>query len=139
MRLSTERILIGIFALLIPFIPAAKAYALPIVPVKVLHFASRANFVPIKLYTRWRLHSPKQFACLSAIFEAESHWNPFAHNTTAVWMGGKAYYAGGIPQILGLKTSVSPYRQVEAGIRYVNRRYGNSCNALAFHQSTGWY
>ena len=138
MRISTKRVIIGIFALLIPFIPASKAYSsVRIIP---RHFAAKADFVPIKMWTRWKFtHRLKEFACLDAIFNSESHWNPKAHNTQAVWMGGKAYYAGGIPQLLGLKTSVNPYRQVSAGINYVNRRYQSPCRALTWHLKHGWY
>ena len=134
MRLSTKRVAIGIVALLIPFIPAAKAYAIPEGP----HFLAKADFVPIKMWAGWKV-GPKEFACLDAIFTAESHWNAKAHNSQAVWMGGKKYHAGGIPQILGLSTKVNPYRQVNLGIRYINRRYGNSCKALAWHRWKGWY
>lgn len=139
MGISTRRILIGVFALLVPFIPAAKAYALPTFA-KLPHFPTKANFVPIKMWTHWKFaSSPKEFACLDAIFTAESHWNAKAHNSEAVFMGGKRYYAGGIPQILGLSPKVSPYRQVNLGIRYINRRYGSPCRALAFHRVNGWY
>jgi len=136
MRLSTKRVAIGIFALLMPFVPAAKAYALPSGP----HFAAKADFVPVKSWTHWKFAGhPQEFACLDAIFTAESHWNAKAYNSEPVWMGGKKYHAGGIPQILGLSPKVNAYKQVLLGIRYINRRYHSACRALAWHKIKGWY
>lgn len=137
MRLSTKLVALGIATILMPSIFAPKVSAIPLTLSK--HFPSRADFVPIKLFVSWKfMKSPKEFACLDAIFTAESHWNAFAHNTEPVFMNGKRYFAKGIPQILGLTTN-NPYKQVDAGIRYVSRRYGNACNALAFRDSHGWY
>ena len=138
MKLSIMKVAIAVAVFIMPFVYLPKVNALIFAPVK--HYRAVADFIPIKLFAKMKFrHSPKQFACLDRIFTLESHWNKNAINSTPVWMGGKKYFAGGIPQILGLSTKTSPYRQVNAGIHYINRRYGSACKALAFHNWKGWY
>jgi len=85
------------------------------------------------------LISPKEFSCLDRLFSKESRWSSRAYNSQIVWMGGKKYHAGGIPQILGLSIKDSPYVQIRAGIHYINRRYGSPCKAWEFWKSHYWY
>jgi hypothetical protein len=76
--------------------------------------------------------------CLRNLWQSESHFNPHALN-----MGSKAY---GIAQFLPVtwenykleKTSVAA-KQIEYGLHYIQVRYGNACNAWAFHKKHGWY
>jgi hypothetical protein len=60
----------------------------------------------------------------------ESRWDHKAKN--------KKSSAFGIPQILGLKEK-NPYRQIDAGLKYIKHRHNTPCQALAFHKKFGWY
>jgi hypothetical protein len=78
-----------------------------------------------------------QFPAIDSIFTRESNWNPNAQNPTS-----SAY---GIPQFLnatwaayGGKTS-DPGRQINAGISYMNDRYGSPNAANAFWNAHHWY
>ena len=141
MKLSIMKVAIAVAVLIMPFVYLPQASAITILPrLPIRHYRAMADFIPIKLFAKMKFrHSPKQFACLDRIFTLESHWNRFAHNTTPVWMGGKKYFAGGIPQILGLSTKTSAYFQVNAGIHYINRRYGSNCAAWEHWEMWGSY
>jgi len=135
MRLSTKRVAIGVVALLIPFIPASHASAMPSGP----HFAAKANFVPVKMWTRWHLKSAKEFACLDRLINLESRgWNPYAKNPSSGAYGIFQF----MPQTwgnYGVKKTSNPYKQVSYGLRYIAKRYDSSCRALAWHKIKGWY
>jgi len=83
-----------------------------------------------KLYAHIIVGSDKQYRCLVELWDRESHWNPKADNPKS-----SAY---GIPQLLRMRTT-NPYRQIELGIKYITKRYGNSCVALARHKRVGHY
>ena len=79
-----------------------------------------------------------QFSCLEALWGKESGWNPNAQNPTS-----SAY---GRPQFLdstwagtGIGKTSDGYRQIDAGLIYINNRYGSPCGAWSHSQSTGWY
>ncbi|MGY1616171.1 transglycosylase SLT domain-containing protein [Geodermatophilus sp. SYSU D00691] len=79
-----------------------------------------------------------EFSCLEKLWGRESGWNPNAQNPTST--------AYGIPQFLdstwastGIAKTSDPYRQIDAGLIYINERYGSPCGAWAHSQSTGWY
>jgi len=76
----------------------------------------------------WR---PVEWRCLDELWHRESRWNPKADNPRS-----SAY---GIPQLLRLDPDLSPFEQVEAGVRYVVHRYDNPCAALRHHDRRGWY
>jgi hypothetical protein len=81
----------------------------------------------------------RQFACLDALWVAESQWNPRATNKTT-----GAY---GIPQSLpaskmalaGSNWRTSPLTQVRWGLQYIAKRYGTACQAWTFRSYNGWY
>ena len=84
-----------------------------------------------KLYTHMKLGSDKQYRCVVILWRLESRWNPKAAN--------KHSSARGIPQLLKL-TETDPYKQIDLGIKYVDKRYsGDYCKALAFHKRHGHY
>ena len=80
-----------------------------------------------------------QYDCLVALWNRESHWNVYAHNT-----GSGAY---GIPQALpGEKMATvaddwqtNPATQIEWGLRYIEGRYGSPCGAWAHSEAVHWY
>jgi hypothetical protein len=79
-----------------------------------------------------------QFSCLESLWGRESGWNPNAQNPNS-----SAY---GIPQFLdstwastGIAKTSNGYRQIDAGLAYVDSRYGSPCGAWSHSQSSGWY
>ena len=83
-----------------------------------------------KLYSHIKLTNHKQYLCLEKLWYLESKWNPLADN--------KRSSAYGIPQLLKLKTN-DPYKQIDAGLKYIEARHLNPCLALAFHKKHGYY
>lgn len=83
--------------------------------------------------------SDEDFYNLVVLWEKESHWNMYAQNR----------YSGayGIPQALPaskMASAGSDYltnyeTQINWGLNYIQRRYGNPSNALSHSHSTGWY
>jgi hypothetical protein len=79
-----------------------------------------------------------QMSCLENLWGKESGWNPNAQNPSS-----SAY---GIPQFLdstwastGIAKTSDGYRQIDAGLIYLDDRYGSPCGGWAHSQSTGWY
>jgi hypothetical protein len=79
-----------------------------------------------------------QFSCLESLWGKESGWNPNAQNPTS-----SAY---GIPQFLdstwagtGIAKTSDGYRQIDAGLIYINNRYGSPCAAWSHSQANNWY
>jgi hypothetical protein len=83
-----------------------------------------------KLYSHIKLTNHRQYLCLEQLWHLESRWNPLADN--------KRSTAFGIPQLLKLKTK-DPYKQIDAGLIYIAKRYGTPCKALTYHLKTGHY
>ena len=83
-----------------------------------------------KVYSHIKLTNSRQYLCLEKLWHLESKWNPLADN--------KRSTAFGIPQLLKLKTK-DPYKQIDAGLIYISKRYSNPCKALAFHLKHGYY
>ena len=80
-----------------------------------------------------------QFDCLVALWNKESGWNVYAHNT-----GSGAY---GIPQALpgdkmssvGADWATNPATQITWGLIYIQGRYGTPCDAWAYSGVNGYY
>src|SRR6476661_2628923 len=77
-------------------------------------------------------------SCLENLWGKESGWNPNAQNP-----GSTAY---GIPQFLnstwgttGIPKTSDGYKQIDAGLIYIDRAYGSPCGAWSHSRSTGWY
>ena len=97
--------------------------------------APRGSF---KEYAMSKVGSAQQFSCLENLWGKESGWNPNAQNPTST--------AYGIPQFLnstwastGIAKTSDGYRQIDAGLIYIDSRYGSPCGAWSHSQSTGWY
>ncbi|MGY1831333.1 transglycosylase SLT domain-containing protein [Geodermatophilus sp. SYSU D01180] len=91
-----------------------------------------------KDYAMSKVGSGEQFSCLEKLWGKESGWNPNAQNPTST--------AYGIPQFLdstwastGIAKTSDGYRQIDAGLIYIEQRYGTPCDAWAHSQATGWY
>ena len=90
-------------------------------------------------YARGQLGgNASEFSCLESLWGKESGWNPNAQNPSST--------AYGIPQFLdstwagtGIAKTSDGYRQIDAGLIYIDSRYGSPCGAWAHSKSTGWY
>jgi hypothetical protein len=79
-----------------------------------------------------------EFSCLENLWGKESGWNPNAQNPSST--------AYGIPQFLdstwagtGIAKTSDGFRQIDAGLIYIDSRYGSPCGAWSHSQSTGWF
>ena len=88
----------------------------------------------VKSYAQEKLKDYKwdneQFSCLKILWTKESNWNPKSDNPQST--------AFGIAQMLNEK-STDPKKQIHNGLRYIEHRYGNPCNAWKFWRSHYWY
>ena len=91
-----------------------------------------------KDYAASGFRSPAQFDCLDLLWEAESNWNPYAQNPTSTAYG-IAQFINATWATTGIAKTSNPYRQIDAGLIYIDERYGTSCDAWAFHQTNNWY
>jgi hypothetical protein len=114
---------------------AKKAAAAPAPAAGGSSSAPRGSF---KDYAMSKVGSAQQFSCLENLWGKESGWNPNAQNPSST--------AYGIPQFLnstwastGIAKTSDGYRQIDAGLIYIDSRYGSPCGAWAHSQSTGWY
>lgn len=83
-----------------------------------------------KLYAHSRLIDYKQFQCLNQIITKESRWNVSARN-------GSHYGLGQMRSVW--YRDLDGYRQIDATIAYVFKRYGSMCNAWRFHVRNNYY
>ncbi len=88
---------------------------------------SKENY---KIYAHLKLLDDKQYRCLVTLWRMESQWSPTAKN--------KKSSAYGIPQLLKMKET-NPYKQIDLGLKYIAKRYGNPCKALDHHKKVGHY
>jgi hypothetical protein len=79
-----------------------------------------------------------QFGCLQSLWGKESGWNPNAHNPSST--------AYGIPQLLdstwagtGIAKTSDGFRQIDAGLVYIDRAYGSPCGAWSHSRAYNWY
>jgi hypothetical protein len=79
-----------------------------------------------------------QFGCLQNLWGKESDWNPDAHNPAST--------AYGIPQLLdstwagtGIAKTSDGFRQIDAGLVYIDRAYGSPCGAWSHSRAYNWY
>ncbi len=118
---------------------AAKAAAPAAAPASAAGSSSssapRGSF---KEYAMSKVGSAQQFSCLENLWGKESGWNPNAQNPTST--------AYGIPQFLnstwastGIAKTSDGYRQIDAGLIYIENRFGSPCGAWSHSQSKGWY
>ena len=92
--------------------------------------AAKYSVDHLKLYAHSRILNWVEFQCFNKIITKESKWSYTARNGSHYGLGqmrSKHY------------RDLDPYRQIDATIRYNVKRYGNQCNAWAFHQLKGYY
>ena len=84
----------------------------------------------LKLYAHSRILDYKEFQCFNRIITKESRWSYTAKNGSHYGLGRmrSKYYR-----------DLDPYRQINATLKYITKRYGTNCKAWAFHEKKGYY
>lgn len=104
--------------------------ALLLSPIRVEAATAQQTKELFKIYAHTKLMSNKQYYCIEKLWSLESRWDHTARNPKS-----SAY---GIPQLLRLKET-NPYKQIDAGIKYIEHRYGTPCKAYIHHKKVGHY
>ncbi len=84
----------------------------------------------LKLYAHSRLINYDEFQCLNRIVTKESRWSYTARNGSHRGLGQMRSEHYG---------KLDPYRQIDATISYIHKRYSTMCKAWAFHQKRNYY
>ncbi len=80
-----------------------------------------------------------EFQCLVALWNRESHWNPYAKNASSGAYGIPQALPGSKMASAGADWQTNPVTQIKWGLGYIAGRYGRPCSALAHSNSVGWY
>lgn len=79
-----------------------------------------------------------QWADLDWLVTRESGWNPNAQNPTSTAYGLFQFLNGTWGSVGATKTS-DPLRQIQAGLKYIQQRYGDVRGARRFWERNNWY
>jgi hypothetical protein len=84
----------------------------------------------LKLYAHSRIIDYKEFQCFNRIITKESRWSYTARNGSHYGLGQmrSTYYR-----------DLDPFRQIDATIVYITKRYQTPCKAWAFHLKRNYY
>ena len=84
----------------------------------------------LKLYAHSRILNYEQFLCFHKIITKESRWRHNARNGSHYGLGQmrSTWYR-----------DLDPYRQIDASLRYITKRYQTPCLAWTFHQQRNFY
>ncbi|AYF99549.1 lytic transglycosylase domain-containing protein [Protaetiibacter intestinalis] len=80
-----------------------------------------------------------EYDCLVALWNKESHWNVYAHNTKSGAYGIPQALPGSKMASAGADWADNPTTQITWGLGYVAGRYGTPCGAWTHSQNKGWY
>ena len=97
---------------------------------------SRAIGLELTLARGW---DESQFACLDALWSAESGWRVNAANASSGAYGIPQALPGSKMATAGADWQTNPATQITWGLNYINGRYGTPCDAWAFFQVKHWY
>jgi hypothetical protein len=84
----------------------------------------------LKLYAHSRIINYEQFKCFDVLITRESRWSYLARNGSHYGLGQmrSTWYR-----------DLDPYRQIDATLKYIAKRYKTPCKALAFHSARSYY
>jgi hypothetical protein len=84
----------------------------------------------LKLYAHSRILNYKEFQCFNQIITKESRWSYKAKNGSHYGLGQmrSTHYR-----------DLDPYRQIDATLRYITKRYDTPCKAWAFHIQRNYF
>ena len=81
----------------------------------------------------------KEYDCLVALWDRESHWNVYAHNPTSGAYGIPQALPGDKMATVGDDWATNPKTQIVWGLGYIEARYSTPCGAWAHSELKGWY
>ena len=98
-----------------------------------LHSAEAKTITTVdayKLYAHSRIVNYEQYQCFSRIIYKESRWNVNAKNGSHYGLGQmrSTHYR-----------ELDGFRQIDASIKYITKRYGSMCNAWRHHIKRNYY
>ena len=110
-----------------------KVYAITaVLSITGIPAAESANYSidHLKLYAHSRILDYKEFQCFNKIITKESRWSYTARNGSHYGLGQmrSTWYR-----------DLDPYRQIDATIGYITKRYQTPCNAWSFHKKKDWF
>lgn len=79
-----------------------------------------------------------QWADLDWLVQKESSWNPNAQNPTSTAYG-LFQFLNGTWGSVGAKKTSDPLGQIQAGVKYIQQRYGDVRGARRFWERNNWY
>ena len=103
-----------------------------LIAVQGANSASAANYSKdhLKLYAHSRILIYDEFVCFNRIITKESQWSYTARNGSHYGLGQMRSKHYG---------TLDPYRQIDATIKYIKKRYQSPCKAWAFHKERNWF
>jgi hypothetical protein len=83
--------------------------------------------------------SNSEYECLVALWNRESHWNVYAHNTSSGAYGIPQALPGDKMATVAADWRTNPVTQITWGLGYIAGRYGTPCGAWQHSEIKGWY
>lgn len=80
-----------------------------------------------------------EWSCLVSLWNRESHWNVYAHNTRTDAYGIPQAMPGSKMASAGSDWQTNPATQITWGLGYITGRYGTPCGAWTSSETRGWY
>ena len=80
-----------------------------------------------------------EYNCLVALWNRESHWNVYAHNTTSGAYGIPQALPGDKMATVAADWATNPKTQIIWGLGYITGRYQTPCGAWAHSELKNWY
>lgn len=109
----------------------------PVAGTVVAYYENEYQRYAVDMLTQMgKLH---QWSCLYELWTRESNWRPKARNKES-GAYGIAQFMPVTWSLVGFKQTDNGFVQVEAGLAYIQRKYGgNICKALGSNLARGWY
>lgn len=80
-----------------------------------------------------------EYSCLVALWNRESGWNVYAHNSSSGAYGIPQALPGDKMAAVGGDWATNPATQILWGLGYIAARYDTPCGAWSHSETVGWY
>ena len=123
----------------------AEAEAPHVTQAQKIKLMSPKSYALMKVESKW-LNPQKEYACLHALWQKESGWRSTALNKSSGAFGIAQFLPSTWGNYKYPYKPTDPQIQIDAGLRYIYKRYETPCKAWAFWKSKagkdmigGWY